>query len=59
MGEGERRQQRRQQRKKATLKRMDGYPQASESIVLPISFNLSSTYSYVSLHEDIMDKIGW
>ena len=59
MGEGKRRLQRRQQRNKATLERMDGYPQESESIVLPISFNLSSTHSYALSHGDIMGKSGW
>ena len=59
MGEGKRRLQRRQKRKKATLKRMDGYPQESESFFLPISFNLSSTHSYALAHGDIMGKNEW
>lgn len=43
----------------ATLKRINGYPQESESIVLPISFNLSSTHSYALSHGDVMGKNGW
>lgn len=36
---------------------MDGYPQEWESIVLPISFKLSSTHSYASSHGDVYARM--